>query len=37
MTSVVLGVIDCCFDVARPDVDTLKIAYDLIDDQRFMI
>lgn len=37
MTSVVLGLVDYCLDVERPDVETLKIAYDFIDEQRFML
>jgi hypothetical protein len=37
MTSVVLGLVDYCLDVERPDVEALKIAYDFIDDQRFML
>lgn len=37
MVSVTLGLIDCCLDVKRDDVETLKIAYDFIDEQRFML
>ena len=37
MTSVVLGLVDYCLDIERPDVEALKIAYDFIDEQRFMI
>jgi len=37
MVSVILGLMDYCLDVKRSDVETLKIAYDFIDDQRFML
>lgn len=37
MVSVILGLVDCCIDVERPDVETLKIAYDFIDEQKFQI
>jgi len=37
MVSVIMGLVDHCLDVERPEVETLKIAYDFIDDQRFMI
>lgn len=37
MVAVILGLIDNCMDVNRPDVETLKLAYDFIDDQRFQI
>lgn len=31
MISVVMGLIDHCLDINRPDVETLKLAYDFID------
>lgn len=37
MVSVILGLVDYCLDIERPDVETLKIAYDFIDEQRFQI
>ncbi len=35
MVAVILGLIDNCMDVSRPEVETLNLAYDYIDDQRF--
>jgi hypothetical protein len=37
MVSVIMGLVDYCLDVERPEVETLKIAYDFIDEQRFQI
>ncbi len=37
MIAVILGLMDYCLDLDRPDVETLKIAYDFIDAKRYMI
>lgn len=32
-----MGLVDYCLDAERPEVQTLKIAYDFIDEQKFQI
>ena len=37
MVEVVLGMIDECLETEREEVDVLKLAYDVIDAQKYMI